>query len=593
MADEDPTSGMLWIVIVGGITMFATSCGIGANDVANSFATSVGAKTLTLRQAVIIASIFEFSGAFFLGSRVTDTIRKGMLDNDAFEPDVLMFGMLCASFSTAVWLAVATYFKAPVSTTHSTVAAVVGFGAVVAIKEGNTDIIKWDEIYKIMVSWFIAPIMGGILGFLIFSINKYGAFERKNPVKKAFRIFPIMFGITIGANIFFIIYKGTPQLELDDTDLGVALGITFGVAAVTSLLSYVIVHFILYDKLMKYLTKDDNNIENITDDDNGNELERTHPNYHNIMIIKDNHIGESIVDDHDYETLNGTIRNRNRRIIITDIDAAIRGDENATETEEEEEDYYIEEIEIIPRLTIEENSNNRNSNDIIIAAYVNETTSDNQERNIECNDSNTELGLTTEQELRLTNAKYGNTETFKNMKMYDNSIEKLYTSLQVFTACLSSFAHGSNDVANSIAPFTAIYTIYQDNGYQKKSEVPLWILAMGGVGIVIGLSLWGKKIIDRIGNELAGITPTRGFAMELSSSITVVLASRLKIPVSTTQVQTGSIIGTSLSDGRKNVSFKTFAKIFFGWVITLPIAAGLSAALFSFGYYSPSNNETV
>ena len=580
MADEDPTSGMLWIVIVGGITMFATSCGIGANDVANSFATSVGAKTLTLRQAVIIASIFEFSGAFFLGSRVTDTIRKGMLDNDAFEPDVLMFGMLCASFSTAVWLAVATYFKAPVSTTHSTVAAVVGFGAVVAIKEGNSDIIKWGEIYKIMVSWFIAPIMGGILGFLIFSINKYGAFERKNPVKKAFRIFPIMFGITIGANIFFIIYKGTPQLELDDTDLGVALGITFGVAAVTSLLSYVIVHFILYDKLMKYLTKDDNNIEN-------------------IMIIKDNHIGESIVDDYVYETLNRTIinknKNKNRRIIITDIDAAIRGDGNATETEEteEEEDYYIEEIEIIPRLTIEENSNNRNSNDIIIAAYVNETTSDNQERNIECNDSNTELGLTTEQEFKLANAKYGNMETFKNMKMYDNSIEKLYTSLQVFTAFFSSFAHGSNDVANSIAPFTAIYTIYQDNGYQKKSEVPLWILAMGGVGIVIGLSLWGKKIIDRIGNELAGITPTRGFAMELSSSITVVLASRLKIPVSTTQVQTGSIIGTSLSDGRKNVSFKTFAKIFFGWVITLPIAAGLSAALFSFGYYSPSNNETV
>lgn len=532
-----------------------------------------------------------------------------MLDNDAFEPDVLMFGMLCASFSTAVWLAVATYFKAPVSTTHSTVAAVVGFGAVVAIKEGNTDIIKWDEIYKIMVSWFIAPIMGGILGFLIFSINKYGAFERKNPVKKAFRIFPIMFGITIGANIFFIIYKGTPQLELDDTDLGVALGITFGVAAVTSLLSYVIVHFILYDKLMKYLRKDDNNIENITDndnitndnitndnnitdDDNGNELERTHPNYHNIMIIKDNHIGESIVDDHVYETLNGTIRNRNKRIIITDIDAAIRGDENATETEEKE-DYCIEEIETIPRLTIEENGNGINLNNIIITDNDNETTSDNQERDIECNDSNTELGLTTEQELRLTNAKYGNTETFKNMKMYDNSIEKLYTSLQVFTACLSSFAHGSNDVANSIAPFTAIYTIYQDNGYQKKSEVPLWILAMGGVGIVIGLSLWGKKIIDRIGNELAGITPTRGFAMELSSSITVVLASRLKIPVSTTQVQTGSVIGTSLSDGRKNVSFKTFAKIFFGWVITLPIAAGLSAALFSFGYYSPSNNETV
>ena len=174
--------------------MFATSCGIGANDVANSFATSVGAKTLTLRQAVMIASVFEFCGAFFLGSRVTDTIRKGMLDNDAFDSDVLMFGMLCASFSTAIWLALATWFKAPVSTTHSTVAAVVGFGMVIAIQEDNPDIIKWTKIYKIIVSWVIAPVLGGGLGFIIFNINKYGAFERKNPVKNAFRIFPVMLG---------------------------------------------------------------------------------------------------------------------------------------------------------------------------------------------------------------------------------------------------------------------------------------------------------------------------------------------------------------------------------------------------------------
>ena len=494
---------MLWIVIVGGFTMFATSCGIGANDVANSFATSVGAKTLTLRQAVMIASVFEFCGAFFLGSRVTDTIRKGMLDNDAFDSDVLMFGMLCASFSTAIWLALATWFKAPVSTTHSTVAAVVGFGMVIAIQEDNPDIIKWNKIYKIMISWIIAPILGGGLGFIIFNINKYGAFERKNPVKNAFRIFPVMLGLTIGANIFFIIYKGAPQLELDNTDLGLALGITFGVAGTTTIVSYYVLHYLLYDKLMNYLTKED---------------KRTN----NILVIINSSTEESVVDDIDNSPTT-------KKIKETDLDEVIRSNEN-----------------------------------VII-----------------------------EEETNIKNSKYGNTERFKNMKMYDNSIEKLYTSLQVFTACLSSFAHGSNDVANSIAPFSAIYAIYQDDGYQKKSEVPLWILAMGGIGIIVGLSCWGKKIMDRVGKELAGITPTRGFAMELSSSITVVMASRLEIPVSTTQVQTGSIIGTSLSDGKKNVDFKVLAKIFLGWVVTLPIAAGLSAALFSFGYYSPSNNEVI
>ena len=500
---------MLWIVIVGGFTMFATSCGIGANDVANSFATSVGAKTLTLRQAVMIASVFEFCGAFFLGSRVTDTIRKGMLDNDAFDSDVLMFGMLCASFSTAIWLALATWFKAPVSTTHSTVAAVVGFGMVIAIQEDDSDIIKWEKIYKIIVSWIIAPVLGGGLGFIIFNINKYGAFERKNPVKNAFRIFPVMLGVTVGANIFFIIYKGAPQLELDDTDLGLALGITFGVAGITTIISYYVLHYLLYDKLMNYLTKDDKRPNNI------------------LFII--NSTTESVVDDVDNSPTT-------KKIKETDLDEII--------FKNEEPDSVNENVVI-------------------------------------------------EGETNTKKPKYGNTERFKNMKMYDNSIEKLYTSLQVFTACLSSFAHGSNDVANSIAPFSAIYAIYQDDGFQKKSEVPLWILAMGGIGIIVGLSFWSKKIMDRVGKELAGITPTRGFAMELSSSITVVLASRLEIPVSTTQVQTGSIIGTSLSDGKKNVDFKVLAKIFLGWIITLPIAAGLSAVLFSFGYYSPSNNEVI
>ena len=181
-------------------------------------------------------------------------------------------------------------------------------------------------------------------------------------------------------------------------------------------------------------------------------------------------------------------------------------------------------------------------------------------------------------------------KNFKNMEIYDNSIECLYSYLQVFSACMSSFAHGSNDVANSIAPFAGLYAIYQADGdVNKKSDVQLWILAMGGIGIVIGLFFWGKRIIDRLGQELGGITPTRGFAMELSSSFTVVLASRLEIPVSTTQTQTGAMIGGSLADGVKNVNWKVLGKIFLGWVLTIPAAGELAALLFMYAYYSPSS----
>ena len=257
--EEDQASGLLWMVIVCGITTFATSCGIGANDVANSFATSVGAKTLTLKQAVIIASIFEFSGAFLMGSHVTDTVRKGILDSTKLESDVLMLALLCVSFSTAIWLAMATWFKAPVSTTHSVIGALVGVGTVISIADNDVDIVKWEKVGKVIVSWIIAPIMAGVLSFIIFGVNKYGAFRRPEPLKKAFRIFPIMLGLTIGLNIFFIIYKGTPELELDDTPLWLGLTILFSSAIGSGIIAYVIMHYFLYEKLMKHLTKNDCN----------------------------------------------------------------------------------------------------------------------------------------------------------------------------------------------------------------------------------------------------------------------------------------------------------------------------------------------
>ena len=124
----------------------------------------------------------------------------------------------------------ATWFRAPVSTTHSVIGALVGVGTVIAIAENDPDVVKWEKVIKVIVSWFIAPIMAGVLAFMIFAINKYGSFRRKEPLKKAFRIFPIMLGLTIGLNVFFIIYKGTPELDLDETPLWLGLTILFSSA---------------------------------------------------------------------------------------------------------------------------------------------------------------------------------------------------------------------------------------------------------------------------------------------------------------------------------------------------------------------------
>ena len=126
-----------------------------------------------------------------------------------------------------------------------------------------------------------------------------------------------------------------------------------------------------------------------------------------------------------------------------------------------------------------------------------------------------------------------------------------------------------------------IYSIYQYNEIQETTDVPIWILVLGGAGIVIGLATWGYKIIDRIGRELTKVSPSRGFIIELSAAITVIIASRTELPVSTTHCQVGSVVGCGLSAGTKNVQWKLLKGILWSWFITVPITGLLSAALFS------------
>jgi sodium-dependent phosphate transporter len=174
-----------------------------------------------------------------------------------------------------------------------------------------------------------------------------------------------------------------------------------------------------------------------------------------------------------------------------------------------------------------------------------------------------------------------------NAEVFDEESEKVCTSLQIITACFSSFAHGANDVANSIAPLATIYAIYSSGEFETESNVPVWVLFIGGSGIVLGLATWGYKIIDRIGRELTKVTPSRGFIIELAAATTVVFASRTAIPVSTTHCQVGSVVGCGIADGTKNVDWKIMRSILFSWLITLPVTGFISAGLFSFCHYSP------
>jgi sodium-dependent phosphate transporter len=172
---------------------------------------------------------------------------------------------------------------------------------------------------------------------------------------------------------------------------------------------------------------------------------------------------------------------------------------------------------------------------------------------------------------------------------YDPRVEYTFRYLQIFTSVCTSFAHGANDVSNAVGPLAAIWYIYQNDAVSSKIDVPIWILCLGGAGIVVGLSTYGVKIMDVLGKKITYISPVRGFAAELATALTVSFASKYGIPISSTQCITGGVIGISLCDLEfKNLNWKIIGKIFLSWIFTIIVTGSISAAIFSQGVYSPN-----
>ena len=507
----------LWILVFGSFISFYNAWGIGANDCANSFATSVGAKVLTLKQAILVAAVFEFLGAFLMGSHVTSAIRKKIVSIDIFEdePGALMFGMLCSNMAAGIWLNVATYFKYPVSTTHSIIGAIIGF----SLAYGGKDAIVWKSVGFIVLSWFVSPILAGLFAYIVYVTIKKYVFNSNNPVDNTLIIFPILTFFTFMINTFFIFYKGTPQLKLDDLPIWISVVTSLSISTFFALLSW----------------------------------------YFFVPYLRKKYLKEKNKEQTPIQILKNTLRNDP----VLNLERI-----NIEETNIDEMDEINENIEELKFNNVKIRDCKLYSSDL-----------DNQ-KNISRlkNFSEYLSSKETAKKIELLH---------KNAVKIDPDADKLCSSLQVITACFSSFAHGANDVANAIAPLATIYAIYESGKVEKKSNVPLWVLFIGGFGIVVGLATWGYKIIERIGKELTKITPSRGFIIELAAATTTVVASRAELPVSTTHCQIGSVIGCGLGDKKNNVEWELIKGIILSWFITLPVSGFLSAGLFSFGYYAP------
>lgn len=404
----------LLLLLLACLFGFFMAWGVGANDVANAMGTSVGSKALTIKQAIIIAMVFEFSGAYLAGGEVTETVKSGIVDASLISPNLMVLGMMSALLAAGTWLLVASMKGWPVSTTHSIVGAVIGFAAVGI----SVDAVNWSGVLRIMASWVVSPLLSGIVAFGLFVSVQKLIIDTDNPFQNAKRFVPMYMFATGFMISLMTLSKGLKHVGLNISGAeGLLLSLAIGAA---------------------------------------------------VMLLG---------------------------------------------------------IALLSRIKI---------------------------------DVEADKGF------------------------HYASVEKVFAVLMIFTACSMAFAHGSNDVANAIGPLAAIVDVIQSGGQAvgAKTAVPGWILLLGAVGIVVGLATYGYKVIATIGKQITELTPSRGFAAELAAASTVVGASALGLPVSTTHTLVGAILGVGLARGIGALNLGVIGKIFMSWLITLPVGAALSVIFF-------------
>ena len=222
------TYGTLLIILAAAFGFFM-AWGVGANDVANAMGTSVGSKALTIKQAILIAMVFEFAGAYLAGGEVTSTIRKGIVDAEVFKdsPDLLVFGMLSALLAAGTWLMIASFMGWPVSTTHSIVGAIVGFAAVGV----STDAVNWTKVSTIVASWVVSPVIAGTISFAIFRSVQHLILIQDDPFAKAKQYAP-MYMFSVGFLMAMVtILKGLKHVFKD-----IGISMTFGESIVWAMM---------------------------------------------------------------------------------------------------------------------------------------------------------------------------------------------------------------------------------------------------------------------------------------------------------------------------------------------------------------------
>jgi inorganic phosphate transporter, PiT family len=395
------------VLIVGYAFGFYMAWNIGANDVANSMASAVGAKAITIRQAVFIAGILNLVGAVFIGSHVTNTIRKGIVSTEVMaDPHTALIGALAALLAAALWVSFATWKSLPVSTTHSIVGAMIGFG----IMAGGFGVINWGKLGAVVMSWVISPIFSMLLAYLMFKAIIKLIFSKKDVFAAALRLSAVFIAIAFFVVILSFLFK---------TPLGKRLAVSGPIA-----------------------------------------------------------------------------------LVIAGAGAVVLG----------------------------------------------------------------LLGRALLQRFLPPKARRG--------------AEGIFRHIQIGTSCYVALAQGANDVANAIGPLAVIYFLVKTGSVGVEVPVPVFLLFFGGIGIACGIAMAGYRVMDTIGTKITTLTNTRGFSVDFAAATTVLAASKMGLPVSTTHAAVGGVLGVGMARGIEAVNFTVVVQIMIYWVLTVPAAALTSMVIF-------------
>ena len=546
---------------------FYVAWNIGANDVANAMGTSVGSGALTLRNAVILAAIFEFAGAFIVGSNVSETVRKGIFDPDKLvnrvdvdvdnlnsvtaikmiaEDDALvntgdpLFELMVGEESRIVKSPAEGHFvqksikdvdeNAIVKHTFSVQlnrkrsSMVLACGMIAALLAAGT----WLLVATFM-SWPVSTthsIVGAVVGFGCVALGLDGvAWNKVGFIASGWLVSPLISGaiayLVFGIILRTVFHKRDPVAAARRVAPKLVFVLMFVMTGMTCF------------KGLKPFWK-------------SRKLDVDDP----LFMISVAAIA-CVIGLIGYFITKYSVRNMKK--VVTDP----KGDADGDTGSKPASGNPVLDAEVSRSLakTIKHLRRVRNTAEGEMLDKASSLLNDAEELQKHALDQ-----VTT------------NTDSAELQQ-----VERVFTVLQILTACLVAFAHGSNDVANAIGPLSAAYQAITEGAIAAKSTTPLWALLLGGVGIVVGLWTWGWKVIKTVGEKITELTPSRGFCAEFAAAITILLASVLPfgLPISTTHTLVGAVLGVGLARGIGALNLRTMREIVAGWIITIPAGAGL------------------